>query len=290
MWAGARAGGRRVRDVKRAFDLDKLLPAADDLNRERDNLAGPSPDLMRTVGAAIRDDLSQVKDGLDIFLRLGKQDATELQSQRELLRKIGDTLGMLGLEHLRGDVEQERARLGQLITGDADVLEPALLDIAATLLQLEDRLDKELLQLVDPNKEGGQAADIEEQDVEFRVVTTAVLNECLINLAKVKEAIVNYVAHPEDLNVLEPVSVQMRGIRAAMFILEKERVSDLVERIGDYVQHHIRFAGKHPTSVQVDRVADAIVSLEYYMETVKAGRSDPLVHARQRRSLHEGSA
>ncbi|NNF52247.1 MAG: response regulator [Gammaproteobacteria bacterium] len=271
----SRAGGRRVADVKRAFDLEKLLPAADEVNRERHSLAGPSPDLMRTVGSAIKDDLAQVKDGLDIFLRLGKQDSAELESQRDLLRKIGDTLGMLGLEHLRHGVEAQRARMGQLITGDSDSLEPVLMEIAGNLLRLEDRLDTELFELVDPTQEDALEDEGKEPDAEFRSVMVAVTVECLVNLAKVKEAIVNYVAHPGDRNMLEPVSAQMRGIRAAMLILEKERVSDLVERIGDYVQHHIRFAGRPATSAQVDRIADAIVSLEYYLETVRAGRADP---------------
>ncbi len=271
----ARAGGHRVKDVKRAFGLEKLLPDPDEVMRQRDGLVGPSPDLMRTVGAAIKDDLGQVKDGLDIFLRTGNRDPDELQDHRNLLKKIGDTLGMLGLGHLRRDVEQENARIGQLMADDEGKLEAALMEIAATLLRLEDRLDKELLQLVDPARYSGKASAASEQDVEFRSVTEAVVNECLVNLARVKEAIVGFVAHPEDTKLLEPVAAQMRGIRAAMLLLERERVSDLVERIGDYVQHHIRFSGKPPVSLQVDRIADAIVSLEYYMETIRAGRSDP---------------
>ncbi len=270
----ARKGGRRVREVKRAFDLEKLLPSDDEVDRERVGLAGPSPDLMRTVGAAIKDDLGQVKDGLDIFLRLGDKEAQALEQQRTLLKKIGDTLGMLGLGHLRRDVERENSRLGEIVASPPADLESPLMDIAATLLHLEDHLDKELVRLVDPSREPQPAAG-DDEDVDFRAVAEAVIGECMVNLAKVKEAIVNYVSHPEDSNTLEPVAKLMRGIRAAMLLLEKERVSDLVERIGDYVQHHIRFAGKAPSSKQVDRIADAIVSLEYYMETIRAGRADP---------------
>ncbi len=55
---------------------------------------------MRTVSAAIREDLGKVKDVLDIFVRRGGQPA-ELESQVGMLRKIGDTLGVLGLGELR---------------------------------------------------------------------------------------------------------------------------------------------------------------------------------------------
>ena len=49
---------------------------------------------MRTVAAAIREDLGKVKDVLDIFVRRGGQPA-ELEPQVGMLRKIGDTLGVL---------------------------------------------------------------------------------------------------------------------------------------------------------------------------------------------------
>ncbi len=51
---------------------------------------------MQTVAAAIREDLSKVKDVLDIFVRRGAGQPQELASQVELLRKIGDTLGRAG--------------------------------------------------------------------------------------------------------------------------------------------------------------------------------------------------
>ena len=56
---------------------------------------------MQTVAAAIREDLAKVKDVLDIFVRRGAGQPQELDSQVELLRKIGDTLGVLGLGELR---------------------------------------------------------------------------------------------------------------------------------------------------------------------------------------------
>ena len=271
----ARGGGRRVKDVKRAFDLEKLLPEPDRVVRERDGLAGPSPDLMRTVGAAIKDDLGQVKDGLDIFLRTGCKNPQDLQHQRDLLKKIGDTLSMLGLGRLRRDVEIENARLARMVTGAVEPEESGLMDIAATLLRLEDKLDKELLLLIDPRRDMGSESTDSKDDADYRAVAQAVIGECLVNLARVKDAIVSFVAHSDDPNALENVSGLMRGIRSAMLLLERERVSDLVARIGDYVQHHIRFSGKPPSGVQVERVADAIVSLEYYLETLMAGRADP---------------
>jgi chemosensory pili system protein ChpA (sensor histidine kinase/response regulator) len=62
---------------------------------------------MQTVGAAIREDLAKVKDVLDIFMRRGGAVPEELAPQLDLLRKIGDTLGVLGLGEQRARVQAE---------------------------------------------------------------------------------------------------------------------------------------------------------------------------------------
>ena len=102
----ARGGGARL------LPPDELLPVDESIEQERENLSAPSIKLMHTVAAAIREDLSKVKDVLDIYVRRGGGQAEELAPQVALLKKIGDTLGVLGLGELRGRVQEatERAR------------------------------------------------------------------------------------------------------------------------------------------------------------------------------------
>src|SRR6201987_2882275 len=100
---------------------------------------------MQTVAAAIREDLGKVKDVLDIFVRRGAGQPQELASQVELLRKIGDTLGVLGLGELRARVQSETERLGKIVAGTLRADEGTLVDIAATLIGVEDQLDDRLV-------------------------------------------------------------------------------------------------------------------------------------------------
>ena len=83
----------------------------------RQSLAAPSVKLMQTVAAAIREDLARVKDVLDIYVRTGMERVEELAPQIDLLKKIGDTLGVLGLGDLREIVQARRAELEELIAG-----------------------------------------------------------------------------------------------------------------------------------------------------------------------------
>ncbi len=105
------SAGPRVAAVRASFRLAELLPVDEAIEQERENLSAPSVKLMHTVAAAIREDLAKVKDVLDIFVRRGGGQAEELAPQIELLRKIGDTLGVLGLGELRASVQEANARL-----------------------------------------------------------------------------------------------------------------------------------------------------------------------------------
>ncbi len=96
----ARGRGARLVPARRAAAGRRQV------EQERENLSAPSVKLMQTVAAAIREDLTRVKDVLDIFVRRGGGQVEELTPQIELLRKIGDTLGVLGLGELRARVQE----------------------------------------------------------------------------------------------------------------------------------------------------------------------------------------
>ncbi|HET7608488.1 MAG TPA: hypothetical protein VFL84_07420, partial [Gammaproteobacteria bacterium] len=86
----------RVEALRKQYSLGEVLPAQAQIEQARDGLAGPSVKLMRTVAHAIKEDLGTVKDALDIFVRTGMQGADKLGPQLDMLKKIGDTLGVLG--------------------------------------------------------------------------------------------------------------------------------------------------------------------------------------------------
>ena len=105
---------------------------------------------MKTVAAAIREDLTRVKDVLDIFVRKGATQVDELVPQLEMLRKIGDTLGVLGLGELRDRVQGEIETLQGIVDRRVPPDDAALLSIAATLIEVEDSLDAQLVRLIVP--------------------------------------------------------------------------------------------------------------------------------------------
>jgi chemosensory pili system protein ChpA (sensor histidine kinase/response regulator) len=269
--ARARSSGPRIAAVRSSFRLAELLPVDEAVEQERDSLSAPSVKLMHTVAAAIKDDLGRVKDALDLFTRKGGQPE-ELEPQVELLKKIGDTLAVLGLGSLREQVQSELGRLGDIVSrriaADAD----SLLGVATVLINVEDNLDESLVRLIMPP--GAPVPELA-QDPEFRQVAEAVLRECSVNLARIKDLVAQSLEPGADVVGLDSVQPLARGVAAGLLMLGKARATDLTTRIGRAVGLVLRPQGAGVQAALVDRLADAIVSVEYYMETLQAGRSDP---------------
>jgi chemosensory pili system protein ChpA (sensor histidine kinase/response regulator) len=277
--ARATTGGGRIGAVRASFKLSELLPVDESIEQERESLSAPSVKLMRTVAAAIKEDLSKVKDVLDIFVRRGGGRHDELMPQLELLKKISDTLGVLGLGELRQRVQQEVSELSDVLSDGKNPSEAALVKMAGVLLSVEDSLDGQLVRLILPTAPPGAAMDAaSDQDFEFRQVSEAVLRECIVNLARVKEAVSIAVQKPADAPAaqgLDNVPQLLRGITAGLLMLGKGRAVELMEAIGTEVRKLIEPGAGVPDALRLERIADAIVSIEYYMETLQNGRADP---------------
>jgi len=147
--ARAETRGDRIDAVRGSFRLDELLPIDESVEQERESLSAPSVRLMRTVAAAIKEDLGRVKDALDLYTRKGGPPE-ELAPQVDLLKKIGDTLAVLGLGSVREQVQRELGRLGDIIARRVPPEQDTLIGIAATLIGVEDGLDDALVRLIMP--------------------------------------------------------------------------------------------------------------------------------------------
>ena len=276
--ARATTSGGRISAVRASFKLAELLPVDDTIEQERESLSAPSVKLMRTVAAAIKEDLSKVKDVLDIFVRRGGGQSAELLPQLELLKKISDTLGVLGLGELRQRVQDEIQALSQIVQDGKPPSEDSLVRVAGVLLSVEDSLDDQLVRLILPSRPLEAAADVPlDQDHEFRQVSEAVLRECIVNLARIKEAVSTAVQKPNEFSAqgLDNVPQLLRGITAGLLMLGKGRAVELMDAIGKQVRMLIEPGAPPPEPIRLERVADAIVSIEYYMETLQNGRTDP---------------
>jgi chemosensory pili system protein ChpA (sensor histidine kinase/response regulator) len=272
--AQSTTAGERVSAVRHSFGLhDMVASSGATASDSSEMLSAPSVRLMRTVAAAIREDLTRVKDVLDIFVRKGATQVDDLQPQLEMLRKISDTLGVLGLGALRTRVEGELDSLRAIVERRLPPNDTALLSIAAALIAVEDSLDAQLVRLILPD--AARASDNgEPTDEEFRLVQEAVLRECIVNMARIKEAVTHSLSAPAEAQGLDQVPQLVRGITAGLLMLGRQRAVEVMERVGRALGTIVRPDEESLEPSRLERLADAVVAVEYYMEALQAGRAD----------------
>ena len=247
--------------------LPSLLeaPTEAELEHARGSLAGRNRALLDTVSAAIKEDLLKVKDALDLHLRGSRDNVQELQAQAEALDRIGDTLGMLGLESARAVVQEQRKIVHGIASGARAPNESDLLDVAGALLYIDHSLDDQVSQLGSAgsaDEAGGLLAQ------ESRKVMGALTRAAVANFAEVRNAFVAFVETDWDHAALEAVPRLLGEVAGAMRILERPEPADYLEALRRYSQDELLSGKQIPGGRHLDTLADALASMEYFLESM----------------------
>ena len=264
--AQARAPHPALDELRQAFDLDAQVPSEAELDHARGSLAGRNRDLLNTVGAVVKEELLRVKDALDLHLRTGG-DAAALQPQAAELTRVADTLGMLGLGVARDVVLQQRDSLQAIAAGEAPASEGALLDIAGALLYVDASLDDQVARL-GAGEEGGEDAAA----AETRRTVEVLAHEAIANFAAAREDFVAFIETNWDHARLETVPRLLEEVAGALHMLDLPEPAGYLEGVRRYIVAELIGRRRVPSGRQLDTLADAMASLEYYLEALRDRR------------------
>ncbi len=278
--ARASSAGERVSAVKDKFKLGGMVPSANELETARERLAGPNLSMMRTVSEAIREDLASVKDALDLYLRSNEPKVSDLEPQVETLRKVADTLGMLGLGIPRKLIQEQGAVVADILSGAVEANETRMMEIAGSLLFVESSLDGLMQSRIARGSEEARAAHESEgaptriPRAEFQQIKSVVMKEISGSLAKAKDAVIAFIDAPWDHDLITDVPQMIEQVRGALEIISLEHAARLLGAINDYIREQLLQQRRQPSADELDQFADAVSSVEYYLEAVdEPGRS-----------------
>ncbi|MFN7183809.1 MAG: Hpt domain-containing protein [Thermomonas haemolytica] len=246
-----------------------VAPTEAELEHARGSLAGRNRALLDTVAAAIKEDLLKVKDALDLFLRAGHGNVQELQPQVEALDRIGETLGMLGLDSARGVVQEQRRIVHAITSGARPFDEGALMDVAGALIYIDHSLDDQVAHL------GAGGRDAEAGDLlaqESRKVMGALTRAAISNFSEVRNAFVAFVETDWDHATLEQVPRLLTEVAGALRILEQPVPAGYLDALRQFTQRELVERRQVPGGQTLDTLADALASMEYFLESLH----DPL--------------
>src|SRR5688572_5835908 len=254
--------------LRETFELDAHLPSESELEHARGSLSGRNRALLDTVSAAIKEDLLRVKDTLDLHLRTGQTDVADLQPQVEALGRVGDTLGMMGLGVARNVVLQQRDAMHEIVYGSRAADEGALLDVAGALLYVDASLDDQVARL----GRAGQEGEDDPIANESRKVLDVLVREAIANFGDARQSFVAFVETNWDHGELAEVPRLLDEVVGALRILELPQPADYLTGIRRYTETELIGRRRVPNGQQLDTLADALASLEYYLEALREQR------------------
>lgn len=256
-----------------AFAPDSVTATEAELDHARGSLSGRNRELLDTVGSAVKEELLRIKDALDLHLRTGGA-AEQLQTQADELGAVADTLGMMGLGVARGVVVQQRDALRGVVEGRQQIDENLLLDIAGALLYVDASLDDQVAHLgADGSGEDDPAA------VENRRTVEVLAHEAIANFAAAREHFVAFIETSWNHAELQDVPRLLGDVAGALRMLDLGTAADYLRGVQQYIDAELIGRQRVPSGRQLDTLADAMASLEYYLEALRdrrPGREDIL--------------
>ena len=206
---------------------------------------------------ALNEEITGVKDQLDLLVRGDQPDADKLVILADSLRRIASTCGVLGFESSRLivlDQLEVLERFKDLTELDRE----QLFGIASALVQVEENLAS-VTHLTGHAQRAPGVSDAERQ----------VLIESRTGLEAIKQAIVNFVGSGFAKENLEGVARNLQGISAALRITGFVRPASLLEDCHAFLVTEISSLSSDGQPAQwerLDRFADCLSGIDYHLE------------------------
>ena len=264
----------RVTAIRETYRLEDLFVGGEALERAQHILCGPDLDSLKVVAAGIKEDLASVKTALDSHVRQGGSDPIDFGPVADKLRRVADTLGLLNLGRSRKLVASHVEQLRGFAKSPDALTDSVLMGIAGDLLRVDSTLDN----IAEHGLAGEEqrvaetvsaaSGDTELNSIEYLRLVTAVVGESTTELAAIKHIIGEYLRAPRDTNQLAEISRHVSVVEGSLRMLSLERAADLLRDWGRCASSLLSGGKFAPRADALDALADALVGLEYYLESV----------------------
>lgn len=250
--------GARTRALYQTFALDEAVPGTP--RPDTQDALAMGPEALGTAVVALREELQLVRESLEPGV--ASAERPPLSDTAAVAKRVADTLGVLGLEvqRLRARGVYEFLRDASRSEAPDELLEQA----AAELVQL----DAQLQAAASRDKKMDSAQPL------MTDATETVLREARLGLELVKESVVEYIASHWDQGYLERVPDRLQEVCGGLDMVGYKRAGEIVSACRRYIRERLIDAGEQPEWKLLDTLADAITSVEYYLERRADGIED----------------
>ncbi|WP_144392322.1 Hpt domain-containing protein [Pleionea sediminis] len=261
----------KVVRLKERFNLSSSMLTDDEVEEQRRRLKGPDSGAIETVVSAINDDLINVKDTLDLFVRGGDKSNSKIKDLLPSLKQITDTLGILGLGIPRDVIKQQIATLHKVVESGEEISDAIVMDVAGALLFVEANLanvKSEDVGLSEENtpEELAQKQDQAAAEAQLDDAKMQLLKASRGNLQKAKEKVVDFIASSFNFDLLNDVPMLLIEIQGGLQIVGFSEASELLAKAHEFIERRLLKDHYKPEEKVMDALADIVTSVEYCLE------------------------
>lgn len=255
----------QLQRVYETYHLEEALLEGKEGGEETQNmLSVPDAEAMRSVVGALKEELNLIKDSLDICLAGGDTHAA-LSDALPIVKRVADTMAVLGLGDLRKRVLEQGAALDLVVESSSELTDEQLLAVASQLISVENALDALI-------ESGGQdTSNGDDSDITLTRAKESVLRESRNGLEHAKDAIIEYIASQWNRQHLQTVPTTLREIRGGLEIMPLPRPARILGACARFIEEQLLEQDSTPQWSTLDTLADAITSVEYYLERLSSG-------------------
>lgn len=261
------SGSEEVRAILRACELTPPELTEAELIEHQRHLYGPGADVLRSFADAINEELSELKDRLDIVERGIDPDTTELATIAASLERVGNSLLILDLHQLSALARQEAGRLRDWEQKGSLPSENELYAVADAVLNIEEAAHHLASHGITAETDRlAHKVRRDEGSVYVQEALIVLSDEASSALTLAKQAITAFLESDFDKLHLANVPATLRSIEGGMRLLRDEGGARVVARVTDAIESQLLNSQQPPETRLLEALADAITSLEYYIE------------------------
>ncbi len=263
------SGNPEVVQVLSVFGLAPAEYSDAMLEAHARRLYGPGADVLKSLAEALQGELNQLKDKLDIIERGIEPDLAEFGSIAEALDRLANTLLMLDLNKLADLAHQEAAKLRRWDEEKRLPEDDELYQLADSVLSIENAVTQIVTRGITSETDAlVHGEDDSDESVYLREALFVVADEARSALTLAKRAITAFIESDYEKLHLANLPITLRSIWGGLEMLGDSAAAGVVERIASSIQAQLLDASEPPAAQVLEALADALTSLEYYIESI----------------------
>lgn len=249
--------------LRQKYHLEKALNDGAETGRHfhKTMISAPDPEAIRSVIAALQEELNTVKHILGMTLA-GQAGVSDMEEILPIMKRLADTLAVLAIPELRKFAQDQYDQLAHSCrVGSIDPEQ--LTNLAGRIVEIEHKLDA-------VSKSAGKRdlANLDGRQIEVDSAKETVIRESRLGLEQCKEAIVEFYASKWDRNYLTAAPDLLANIRGGLSMIGEGRAASALEACSRFIHEQFLSVDYIPDAASLTALANALEGVDYYLERI----------------------